>query len=75
MKSQSQKLFEYKVKLKVVISKIDNLTKSTYTLIEDEKSSEENDIFANEIKDTSKYLVKISQQFIDRATDNGNHFL
>ena len=68
VKSQTQKLFEYKVKLKAVISKIGNLTKSTYTLLGDEKSSEENDIFVNEIKDTSNYLVKIGQQFIDRAT-------
>ena len=67
VKSRVQKLFEYKVKLKAIISKINNLTKSTYTLLKDEISSEENDIFASEIKDTDNYLVKIGQQFIDRA--------
>ena len=36
--------------------------------MEDDKSSEENVIFANEIKDTGNYLIKMGTTFIDRAT-------
>ena len=46
-KSRNQKLFDCKVKLKKVITKIDKLTTpmSTYTLLEDDKSCDENLIF------------------------------
>ena len=41
MKSRNQKLFNCKVKLKNVIPRIDKLTMSTYTLLDDDKSCEE----------------------------------
>ena len=69
-KSRNQKLFDCKVKLKKVITKIDKLTTpmSTYTLLEDDKSCDENLIFSNELKDTGEYLIKMGKTFLERAT-------
>ena len=69
-RSRIQKLFICKVKLKKVISRIDKLTTcmSPYTLLEDDKVSEENLIFLNELKDTCEYLIQMGKEFFDRAT-------
>ena len=47
---------------------MDKLTQTNYTVLEDSKTSEENLIFSNELKDTGEYLIKIGKQFLDRAT-------
>ena len=54
--------------MKKLISKIDKLSISNYTILEDSKTSEENLIFSNELKDTGNYLMLMGNQFIDRAT-------
>ena len=66
--SCNKKLYDYKVKLKTLVSKIEKLSMSTYTALEDSKSSEENQIYCNELKDTGNYIIQIGKQFIDRAT-------
>ena len=63
VKSWNTKLYEYKIRLKDLVSKIDKLTMSTHTLMKDDKISEENVIFVNEIKDTGKYLIKMGKTF------------
>ena len=65
VKSRNQKLFNCKVKLKKVITKIGKLTTpmSTYTLLEDDKESGENLMFSNELKDTGEYLIKMGKTF------------
>ena len=57
--SHNRKLYDYKLKLKHLISKMDKLTLTNYTVLEDSKTSEENLIFSNELKDTGDYLIKI----------------
>ena len=66
--SHNKKLYDYKIKLKNLISKIDKLSLSNYTVLEDCRTSEENLIFSNELKDTGNYLIEMGNQFIDRAT-------
>ena len=66
--SCNKKLYDHKIKLKKLISKIDQLSIPNYTILEDSKTSEENLIFSNELKDTSNYLILRGNQFIDRAT-------
>ena len=66
--SHNKKLYDYKVKLKTLVSKIEKLSMSTYTVLEDSKSSKENQIYCNELKDTGNYMIQIGKQFIDRAT-------
>ena len=63
----NKKLYDHKIKLKKLISKIDKLSISNYTILEDSKTSEENMIFSDELKDTSNYLILMGNQFIDRA--------
>ena len=67
VRSRNSKLYDYKVKLKDLVGKIDKMTTSTYTILEDDKSSEENMIFVNEIKDTGNYLIKMGQTLLDRG--------
>ena len=66
--SHNQKVYDYKVKLKHLISKMDKLSLTNYTVLEDSKTSDENLIFSNELKDTGDYLIWIGKQFVDRAT-------
>ena len=66
--SCNRKLYDYKLKLKHLISKMDKLTLTNYTVLEDSKTSEENLIFSNKLKDIGDYLIMIGQQFIDKAT-------
>ena len=66
--SCNKKLYDHKIKLKKLISKIDKLSISNYTILEDSKTSKENMIFSNELKDTGNYLILMGNQFIDRAT-------
>ena len=47
---------------------MDKLSLTKYTVLEDSKTSDENLIFSNELKDTGDYLIWIGKQFIDRAT-------
>ena len=61
-------MYDYKIKLNNLISKIDKLSLSNYTVLEDCKTSEENLIFSNELKDTGNYLIQMGNQFIDSTT-------
>ena len=40
---------------------MDKLSLTNYTVLEDSKTSEENLIFPNELKDTGNYLIQIGK--------------